>query len=140
MEIQPRTVSTDWSRLPGGLTWYFIGQPKTGKTTASANWSSRGAEGVLLIDTDGGADFVDGANVVTCTSLNSPKIIDKNKIEQVIAPEDRDYYSGAGKPMAVYSLFEVYAWLKRNWKKLGYETLVIDTVDVVNDWIQIAVC
>ena len=120
MEIQPRTVSTDWSRLPGGLTWYFIGQPKTGKTTASANWSSRGAEGVLLIDTDGGADFVEGANVLTCTSLNSPTQpkIEDNKIEEVVPPDERGYYSGTGKPMAVYSLFEVYAWLKRNWKKL----------------------
>jgi hypothetical protein len=54
------------------LTWYFIGQPKTGKTTAAANWSSKGAEGVLVIDTDLGADFVDGANVVTVTSLNPP--------------------------------------------------------------------
>ena len=144
MNITPRTISTDWSRLPGGLTWYFIGQPKTGKTTASANWSSRGAEGVLLIDTDGGAEFVDGANVVTVTSLNAPSKATDGKNEEIIPPEERDYYystgSKMGKTMPVYSLFEVYAWLKRNWKELGYETLVIDTVDCVNDWIQIAVC
>jgi hypothetical protein len=36
MQIQTRTVTTNWNEQPAGLTWYFIGQPKTGKTTAAA--------------------------------------------------------------------------------------------------------
>ena len=67
------TVSTKWSDdLPGGLTWYFIGQPKSGKTTQASSWSPKGSEGVIGIDTDLGADFVDRANVVTCCALNPP--------------------------------------------------------------------
>jgi hypothetical protein len=31
MQIQTRTVSTNWSDTIGGLTWYFIGQPKIAK-------------------------------------------------------------------------------------------------------------
>ena len=143
MQIKTRTVTTNWNEKPGGLTWYFIGQPKTGKTTAAANWSSKGAEGVLVIDTDLGADFVDGANVVTVTSLNPP-FEEKDDDRKLIAPDKRGFYhrvgSERGKAMEVYSLFEVYRWIKENWASLGYETLVIDTVDTINEWIQEAVC
>jgi len=143
MKIQTRTVSTNWSDKLGGLTWYFIGQPKTGKTTAAANWSSKGAEGVLVIDTDLGADFVDKANVVTVTSLNPPYEGEGDE-RKVISPTERNYYHRVGpqkgEPMEVYSLAEVYLWLKDNWKELPYETLVIDTIDTINQWIEVAVC
>ena len=49
MEIKVQKVSTDWSDMPGGLTYYIIGQPKSGKTTAAASWSPKGQSGVLLI-------------------------------------------------------------------------------------------
>ena len=143
MQIQTRTVSTNWSDTIGGLTWYFIGQPKTGKTTAAANWSSKGAKGVLVIDTDLGADFVDGANVVTVTSLNPP-FEGEGDEKKVVPPLERGFYHRVGpdkgKPMEVYSLFEVYTWIKNNWTELGYETIVIDTIDTINEWIQEAVC
>jgi hypothetical protein len=42
--------------------------------------------------------------------------------------------------MEVYSLFEVYTWIKNSWTELGYETIVIDTIDTINEWIQEAVC
>ena len=143
MQIKTRTVTTNWNEQPDGLTWYFIGQPKTGKTTAAANWSSKGAKGVLVIDTDLGADFVDGANVVTVTSLNPPfEGTDDDK--KLIAPDERGFYHrigpDKGKPMEVYSLYEVYKWIKSDWKSLGYQTLVIDTIDTINEWIQDAVC
>ena len=70
--IKVNKISTDWTSLPSGLTWYFIGQPKTGKTTNASRWSDKGADGVLILDTDLGSDFVDGANVITCASLNAP--------------------------------------------------------------------
>lgn len=143
MQIQTRTVSTNWSDTIGGLTWYFIGQPKTGKTTAAANWSSKGAKGVLVIDTDLGADFVDGANVVTVTSLNPP-FEGEGDDRKVVPPLERGFYHRVGpdkgKPMEVYSLFEVYTWIKNSWTELGYETIVIDTIDTINEWIQEAVC
>jgi hypothetical protein len=143
MQIQTRTVTTNWKEIPGGLTWYFIGQPKTGKTTASANWSSEGASKVLVLDTDLGADFVDGANIVTIASLNPP-YKGEGDDRKVIPNLERGFYHRSGpdkgKPMEVYSLAEVFLWLKENWEKLPYETLVIDTVDTVNQWIEKAVC
>tara|TARA_R100000458_G_C8276117_1_gene251326 strand:- start:732 stop:1568 length:837 start_codon:yes stop_codon:yes gene_type:complete len=143
MKIQARTVSTNWQDAPGGLTWYFIGQPKTGKTTAAANWSSKGAEGVLILDTDLGADFVDGANVVTVTSLNPP-YEGEGDDRKIIPNLERGFYHRVGpqkgEPMEVYSLAEVFLWLKDNWQELPYETLVIDTIDTVNQWIEKAVC
>ena len=72
MDINIKKVSTDWTKLPVGLTWYFIGQPKTGKTTQASRWSEKGAEGCLLIDTDLGSDFANNANTITVTSLNTP--------------------------------------------------------------------
>jgi len=58
--------------MPAGLTYLIIGQPKTGKTTAVSKWSPKGSEGVIILDTDLGSDFVDKANTVTVTSLNAP--------------------------------------------------------------------
>tara|TARA_R100000234_G_C4998345_1_gene179124 strand:- start:1290 stop:2126 length:837 start_codon:yes stop_codon:yes gene_type:complete len=143
MQIKTRTVTTNWNEQPDGLTWYFIGQPKTGKTTAAANWSSKGSKGVLMIDTDLGADFVDGANVVTVTSLNPP-FEGEGDDKKLIAPDERGFYHrvgpNKGEPMEVYSLYEVYKWIKSDWKELGYQTLVIDTIDTINEWIQDAVC
>ena len=72
MDIKVQTIKNDWSVLPGGLTWFFVGQPKTGKTTAAAEWSEKGSEGVIVLDCDLGADFVKGANVIPVTSLNIP--------------------------------------------------------------------
>lgn len=153
MDIVVNKVSTDWSTLPGGLTWYFIGQPKTGKTTAASKWSEKGSDGVLIIDTDLGADFVSDANVVTVNAVNPPvrhvkkdgKIVTKNgqQLTEVVPPEERDFYyrSGEkkGQPMPVYSLAEILSWLRKEWKKLPYDTIVIDTIDEVNTWIEKAV-
>tara|TARA_R110000824_G_scaffold80903_3_gene203282 strand:+ start:52 stop:918 length:867 start_codon:yes stop_codon:yes gene_type:complete len=154
MDINIKKVSTDWTKLPVGLTWYFIGQPKTGKTTQASRWSEKGAEGCLLIDTDLGSDFADKANTITVTSLNTPtraKMVDgkqateKGKPQTEVVPNlEREYYHRTGKntgdPMEVYSMVEVYFWLKDNLKKLPYDTIVIDTVDHINRWIEIEVC
>ena len=154
MDLKIRKVSTDWSSLPKGLTWYFIGQPKTGKTTQASRWSEKGADGVLLIDTDLGSDFVNNANTVTVTSLNTPtrpKMIDGKQVTEKGTPvietvpnDEREYYhrtgDQVGKPMEVYSMVEVYFYLKENLKKLPYDTIVIDTIDHINRWIEAAVC
>ena len=154
MDLKIRKVSTDWSSLPKGLTWYFIGQPKTGKTTQASRWSDKGADGVLLIDTDLGSDFVNNANTVTVTSLNTPtrpKMIDGKQVTEKGTPvietvpnNEREYYhrtgDKVGEPMEVYSMVEVYFYLKENLKKLPYDTIVIDTIDHINRWIEVAVC
>lgn len=154
MDIQVRKVSTDWSKLPKGLTWYFIGQPKTGKTTQASKWSDNGAEGVLLIDTDLGSDFVNNANTVTVTSLNTPtrsqmlegKQVTKDgkPVIEAVPHDKRGYYNRTGdkigEPMKVYSMLEVYLWLKDNLKSLPYDTIAIDTVDHINRWIEHEVC
>ena len=149
--LQIQKVKTDWSEsLPGGLTWYFVGQPKSGKTTAASKWSQLGSEGVLVIDTDLGADFVDGANVVTVTSLNTPgRVKEKDGVKitkngqpqiEAVPPDERGYFYRAGnkkgEKMPVYSLKEVVDDLKKNWHDYNYDTIVIDTIDMVNTWIE----
>ncbi len=145
-------VKVDWTNMPRGLTWMFIGAPKTGKTTQASKWSEKGQEGVLVIDTDIGTDFVDGCNRVTVTSLNPPEDIVKDKdgnpvlttdgavIMDIVPPEDRGYVyrtgQDIGKPMPVYSLAEVIYDLMENWDDYGVDTIVIDTVDAVNEWIE----
>jgi len=136
--------------MPSGVTYFLIGQPKTGKTTASSTWSEKGAEGVLMIDTDLGSDFADGANVVTVTELNPPmrnvmvdgkQVVAKGKPQTEITPyEERGYKfrtgKDIGKPMPVYSLIEVYQWLVKEWDNLPYDTIVIDTIGQVNEWVE----
>jgi hypothetical protein len=149
--IEVRKITTDWSEgLPSGLTWFFIGQPKSGKTTACSGWSEKGKEGVLIIDTDLGAEFVDKANIVTVTSLNAPTrpvMKDGKQVTiagspqfEVIPPDERGfvYRSGKkqGKSMSVYSLIETFQWLSEEWDNLPYDTIVIDTLGQVNEWVE----
>jgi len=153
MEMNVRKVSTNWKEMPSGLTYMIIGQPKTGKTTAASSWSVKGQDGVLMIDTDLGSDFVDGANTVTCTSLNAPtrqqtldgKVVKKGGdiVYEVVPPTERGHFvrSGIekGTPLETYSLIEIYLYLKENWDSLPYDTIVIDTLGQVNRWIEDAV-
>jgi hypothetical protein len=156
--IKPQKIVTNWKQLPTGLVWYIIGQPKTGKTTALSKWSAKGQEGVLIIDTDLGADFVNGANVIPCVSLNPPYkpllkedgtqaslpdgtlLYARDKADNliVIPPEERGYNyrvgPDQGKPMPVYSLTEIAQWLSSNWDSLPYDTVVLDTIDKISVW------
>lgn len=149
--LQINKVATDWKdELPGGVTWYFIGQPKSGKTTQASKWSKGGSESCLVIDTDLGADFVDKANVVTCCSLNPPvRVKEKDGVKvvkngqeviEIVPPEDRGFYyragSNKGKPMAAYSLAEIIQDLMKNWHEYPYDTVVLDTIDQINIWIE----
>ena len=154
--VEVSKVTVKWSQgLPSGLTWYFIGQPKTGKTTAAASWSTKGSKAVLMLDTEQGTDFVEGANRVTITSLNPPvreladeegKVLTKGGTPQYepIPALERGYkYRGGkdkGKPMPVYSFAEVLTWLSSDWELLPYDTIVIDTVDSLNSWVERIVC
>jgi len=150
MQVQVTKIQTDWATIPSGLTYFFIGQPKTGKTTACSQWSEKGSDGVLLIDTDLGSEFTNNANVVTVTELNAPtrpKLKDNKPIvkngqpqHEVVPPEERGFVhrtgDNKGKPMPVYSLIEVYQWLEKEWDSLPYDTVAIDTIGQVNEWIE----
>lgn len=148
-------VVNNWEIMPGGVTWYLIGPPKSGKTTAASRWSEKGTDGVIVLDTDLGADFVHGANIIPITSLAPPMRVklDENGKEvvetvngktdvvlELVPPDERGYCYRTGemkgKPMDVYSLVEAVTWIKENWEKLPYDTIVIDTIDRVNEWIE----
>tara|TARA_Y100000310_G_scaffold77401_1_gene74012 strand:+ start:243 stop:1115 length:873 start_codon:yes stop_codon:yes gene_type:complete len=149
-------VKMNWKQgLPGGLTWFIIGQPKSGKTTATSKWSNKGNAGVLIIDTDRGGQYVEGANIVPCISLKTPirakktkegKQLVRNGVPEyeAIPPEKRGYFhtigEDKGKPKAVYSLDEIYKALKEEWSGMPYDTLVIDTVNMLNTWSEQRVC
>lgn len=147
-------INHNWEVIPGGLTWLFVGQPKTGKTTQAAKWSEKGLDGVLILDTDHGADFINGANVIPISGLNAEyeDVLDKDgnytyekgeRVKKFVEPVDRGYYyrtgPNKGKPMAAYGLSEVYAYLSENWDTLGYDTIVLDTVDEINAWAELDV-
>jgi len=153
--IQVNTIQTDWSSgVPAGLTWYFIGQPKTGKTTQASRWNDGGSKNVIVLDTDLGADFVEDANVIPIIAVNPPErpvmkggkrvIRDEMIMTEVIPPEERGcvYRVGPdkGKAMPAYSLTEALTWLRKEWTKLPYDTVVIDTIDEINKWIEKETC
>jgi hypothetical protein len=151
--LKVQQIKTDWSQMPKGLTWYIIGQPKTWKTTQASKWSDKGSDGVLIVDTDLGSDFVDGAKRITVTSLNPPKRTKTDSKgepvhransgtpeQEIIPPAERGFVHRngelAGQPMEVYALSEVVFDLCEHWSDYGIDTVVIDTIDIVNDWIE----
>jgi len=143
IDVKVQKVKVAYNEMPKGITYYFIGPPKTGKSTQASKWSKLGAKGVLVLDSDLGADFVDGANIVPLVSfsqMEKEEIKGNKRVLTIIPPEERGfvYRNGpnAGKPMAVYSMTEIWQWLKANWGKLPYDTIVIDTIDQINEWIE----
>lgn len=157
MQLKVNKISVNWKEMPRGIFIQFFGMPKTRKTTEASKWSDKGSDGVLVVDTDLGSDFVDGANVVTVTSLNPPMraVIKDEKhvldskgfpLYEPIPHEERGftYRSGdkAGQPMPVYSISEVLAALYEASETgtLNYDAVVFDTIDIVNKWIEAEVC
>lgn len=150
--LKTHKTTVDWSIMPTGITWMIIGAPKTGKTTQASQWSERGSEGVLVLDADLGSDYVEGANVITITSLNPEERIKKDlngnpvytkdgtPVTEVVPPIERGFVhrtgENKGKPMEVYSLAEAVFDLIDNWDDYKIDTVVLDTADTVNDWIE----
>lgn len=147
----------NWNSVPIGNTMMFFGPPKTHKTTEASRWSSKGVDGVLLIDTDLGADYIPDISRIVCNSLNPPmrpimhggkQALDNTGMPafEIIPPEERGcvFVAGEdqGKPMPVYSMLEVINWIteKMDANTFDYETVVIDTIDEVADWCEKAVC
>lgn len=145
-------VKTNPKEMPTGITTLIIGAPKVGKTTKGSEWSENGHAGVLLIDADLGSDFVDGCQRVVVPFLNAPErqvkdkdgniVLGANKapLVEVIPPIERGYVHRTGdlkgQPLEAYSLAEVVFDLMENWNSYNIDTVVLDTIDVVNGWIE----
>ena len=63
--------------------------------------------------------------------------------QEIIPPNERGSYYRTGKEkgtaMPVYSLAEAFSWIRKEWDKLSYDTIVIDTITEVNQWIEAVV-
>jgi len=154
--IQVDRIECNINDIPSGYVALFFGFPKTHKTTETSKWSEKGQEGVLVIDTELGSDYVNGINRIVCTSLNPPtrQKVDKdgnivrNKYglpqDELIPPIERGftYITGVkkGEPMPVYSFGEILAYITENAASFQYDTIVIDTIDEINDWIEQETC
>lgn len=143
MTVQVIENKVDVNQIP-----YYLGlvggQPKTGKTTQCARWSEQGKDGVLLVDVDMGASLVD-CNRLPVTSLFPPTKVVRDKdgeTKEIIPPKKRDYIYKAGdkkgQAMPVYSFQEVYSFIQDKIvsNNFPYDTIVIDTVDALNEMIE----
>tara|TARA_R100000234_G_scaffold120092_1_gene105355 strand:+ start:3144 stop:4052 length:909 start_codon:yes stop_codon:yes gene_type:complete len=136
--IEITKTQLDYSSMMSGITWYVFGQPKTGKTTNLSKWSDIGSEGTLILDTDLGTDFLDEANVVPILGIYPPyEMVDDKKV--LVPPNKRGfvYRNGPnqGKDMSVYSIGEIIQAMHTK-IGLGFDTIVIDTVDKINEWAE----
>lgn len=156
--IKVHTITYSVQDMPVGYVALFYGYPKTHKTTETSKWSDKGSEGVLLIDTELGSDYVQGCNRVICTSINPPTRRAMKNGEpvnnhaglptyEIVPVLERGYTfnTGAnkGKPMEAYSLAEILTEIYKNVndeKAFPYQTIVIDTIDEINDWIEQETC
>lgn len=147
--IKVRQTENITGELPKGITWMIIGQPKTGKSTCAANWHGK----VLIIDSDHGLDFLDknNADIISVWSINTPmrnKIDEKGKkvydngreVMEPVPLEERTPVYIAGNKLPPYSLAEIIVWLDKEWVNLGYDTIVMDTINKINEWIEDEVC
>jgi len=97
--------------FPERATWLIYGPPKAGKTTAAATWP----EPLIIECEPGGADFV------------------KAYIQEI------DSFSTDKEPgwaKALAQLREVYRDLQRKLRqgKFKYQTIVLDTIDMISMW------
>jgi len=145
------------NELPQGLMIMIYGHPKTRKTSQASEWSDRGKEGTLLIDTEFGSESVNEVNVVHVTSINPPEreaisngkpVLDRTglPIKEFVPPEERGYFyttgENKGQPMPVYSFAEVIGWIQTSVanNELSFDTIIIDTIDEINDWVEEDTC
>jgi len=155
--IKIEQIHVNPNEMPGGFVYSFIGPPKTGKTSELVKWRKR----ALLLDADLGSDLID-CERITVVSLNPYyKNVETNRVitdvEKIAMerdglwdekqwvkaePEERGYYHRRGtlkgKPMAVYSMAEIIVWVRSALKegKFPYDTIVVDTIGRINEWIE----
>jgi hypothetical protein len=137
--------------MPHGKCYIFIGQPKTAKSSEAAKFSDKGYEGTLVWDFEGGCEEIPMANVIDIRFLNPPKRTKRNadgsiaiengaEVIEVIPPLERGYVYTTGphakEPMPVYSVAEAINFTMANWESMGFQTLVMDTIDAFNDLVE----
>lgn len=147
--IKINKVKADHTKVPESLIMLLYGPPKSGKTTAASAWSANGLDGTLIFDTDLGTDFIEGANRIIVRYINPPlrvmvdddgkEILDSNgfKMYEEIPLGERIFFDSAGNKMTAYSLSEIMDELDFNRDLFkDYQTIVIDTIDEINDWLE----
>ncbi|NCB03124.1 MAG: hypothetical protein EOM67_13330 [Spirochaetia bacterium] len=147
--IKVSRVQLDYSKVPKGTVALFFGAPKSGKTTAASSWSEQGTDKCLVIDTDLGTDYVEGVNRIIVRYVNPPLrlkmdkdskvLLDKNGLEQweEVPLEERVIYDTQGEPMNAYALSEVLeALFSGNEAISDFDTIVLDTIDEINSWVE----
>lgn len=165
MDFQTHEYVQD--QYPRGLAVLLIGAPKNGKTTLASIFSPQGAKGVLFLDLDRGTDFLPSVNrvIIDCLAPPTRPKLDANgtpvlnptgtpKMEVIPNLERGAVYSSGrniGKPMPVYSWAEItdkdaatktprWRGLKEMIAKGGFDTIVLDTVNKLNDWYELYTC
>ena len=62
------------------------------------------------------------------------------EVIEIVPTDERGFYYRTGEKRGqqchVYSLAEILADLMKNWDKYPYDTVVLDTIDQVNTWIE----
>ena len=129
-------VKPDYSVLKKGSIHMFCGFPKCGKTTAAATFGEKGTESVLILDVEDGADYVEGANIIKIRSLVPPTRQAANGEWEIIPPLERGYHDPKGNPVEAWSYIEALDYITAKWEELGYESIVIDTIDALLNWVN----
>lgn len=134
MKLEDYLVSTkpDYRNpFPPGKLILFVGDEKTGKTTAASTFSPKGADGVVILDLEAGARC--DKNITMLIHGLYPMEDEKGNI---IPPEKRGFRDSSGNIQPAYSIYEALAILKQTWKDSGKTTLVIDTFDKLAEWVN----
>ena len=78
-----QTIENDWQVLPGGLTWFFVGQPKTGgyglTLTAATTviYYSNSYDLEIRLQSEDRAHRISQTETVTYVDIVSPGTIDE---------------------------------------------------------------
>ena len=147
--IKISRVSIDYNSIPKGTVALFFGPPKTGKTTTACQWSDKGTDGTVVIDTDLGTDYIEGLNRIVVRDINPPTRVKTDEtgkellskdgfpIIEEIPMEERMIVDSQGETLPSYALSEVIeALLSGDEELTKYDTIVVDTIDEINSWIE----
>ena len=133
------TTDVSETAMPIGNAYCFTGLFKRGKTYNAARWNpSCDAKKTLILDAERCIlkfPEYNGVKVLPLTSWVAP--VDANGV--TVAPSERGLYSN-GQPIKAWSFKEAIALIKVMAKKGDlknmFETVMIDTVDVLQTWAE----
>lgn len=118
-----------YDHIPIGSILLFAGRPKTGKSTAASTFSPTGKDGVLTLDFECGAVYLEkGASYIPITSLGVPLRQNSEGAWEAIPPLERGLTDSKGQPKASYSYKEVYDTLISGFQSSPYTCVCIDSI------------